>query len=1789
MRQIIVTGSPLPVATGPATDLEAYGLHLETRRAIQVGPLARGQAHEIRLDAADDNLVEIEYSDGGREWMRVDALYRRLSPPSAQRGDATGALLIPERMPVGAGTSRGEPLPIKAIRLLALSGTGQPQRDVAEVIAEIESKLRPGPGLYRIEIDGTIKGPVQQPLPEIGVRPYLLLIHGAFSATGATFASLFSTTEWARLCDQYGDRIYGFNHHTLSHSPVQNALDLLELLPRNAHLHLLTHSRGGLVGELLCLHEIRAVQMAPFRKGRQERSAEIERLGRLSALLADRRLHIDRFVRIACPTRGTVLASGRLDRYLSVILTLAEFALEGSSEFLAFVKAAVLTLIKERAELDQLPGLEALMPEAPLISLLNRYGLRCHADLGVIAGDSQPGGDLANSVKILASDLSFLQPHDLVVNVSAMCAGVEREQKGYLWLDRGAHVTHCSYFANPASRHKIYAWLTRPPGSVVEGFTEINYRDLPEELLRVAPSPPPDSPTVVLIPDLFGSHLRQGERRLWLDPATLADGTLGQLALDASPPAQPDEVVAAGYGPIHNHLTRHFRVIPFPYDWRRSQVKSAKELVKLLRGELERSRSPIHLLAHGAGGLVARALVATAPALWQELKERGGRLLMVGTPQLGSYAVLELLCGQAPLARMLGMVDAQRGVAEVCQLFWTFPGLVELLPQDDAAWRESVAASQLPYRPDARQLQEALKKAGQTWRQLRPPADSTQLCVLAGAGEWTPTGVEPGDQNELLFVGDREGDGIVTCTSARLANVPTWYATAAHGDLLTQPTNFPALVDLLTTGTTNRLPTSLPASAERGERGVRLVRPVLFPTPGEVVRTALGGATAQRMDESPPVVLRLSVVYAGLEHARYPLAVGHYEGDVLSGAASVLNDRLGGRLASRHAMGLYPGPEGTAEVILTPGLSPPGALVIGLGQVGQITARTVTRGIVAAALRLALARTEVTAESGQSQPWQSAAFSALLIGTRGGRALTIESSITAIVTGAILANRVLRDGGLIDKVRITEVQFVELYEDLAIRAAHAVSRIENYLRIARSENEILEVERFLLRGEGGYSGAPSRDHETGWWRRLQVTQPTAGPDGASVAGELDFLLLSERARAERTLLPTQTALVEKLVEQTIHETTNDLAIPATLYELLVPLDLKDQPLESINLMLVLDQATAQYPWEMMAERHLDDGPGDQRRSLRPLSVYIGLLRQLATPDHRVRVQGPRQQTALVVGEPRLNDPSFAPLPGAAAEARAVTQALQEQNYRVTSLIDASATEIINALFAGDYRIVHLCGHGVYRPDSPAQSGMVLGKGIYLTAAEIAQLRIVPEMVFLNCCYVGALDQPAPPPQLRQSQRAWNRLAASIAQELIKVGVRAVVAAGWAVNDAAAQFFATQLYQAMLTAERSLPFGEAVRSARQQLFDHPRFGRTNTWGAYQCYGDPGFTLNVTAETPQRTPEQFVAPDEVMRRLRNIQARASHDEDKKGLSELKEQAAGLEQQVRSQLPADWLNGEMLNELGNTYAELGMFARAIECYREALRASGPKERVPFRTAEQLANLESRFALDLLPKSAAAGEMPEEPVDSKWDGKELLKSAKERLELLLKMAETAERYALLGGHYKRVARASITAKERRDALGKAAESYLAASRIEGERSQHYSTLNWIGCRLLHNPKLDETERQKMRTKIQASLQALNRQRRTELSFWDLVSEPDAQLALALVDHVGVADRFTSETMERIAQSYRNVMSITGTRREHATVTGNLDFLSEMLAHSGENSLAAGLLRIREMIVQKPIAGHLT
>jgi CHAT domain-containing protein len=76
----------------------------------------------------------------------------------------------------------------------------------------------------------------------------LLFLHGTFSNAASAYKKLADSGFFARITPIYGDRIFAFNHFTVSRTPQENAQMLVDALPSGRfQFDVVTHSRGGLV------------------------------------------------------------------------------------------------------------------------------------------------------------------------------------------------------------------------------------------------------------------------------------------------------------------------------------------------------------------------------------------------------------------------------------------------------------------------------------------------------------------------------------------------------------------------------------------------------------------------------------------------------------------------------------------------------------------------------------------------------------------------------------------------------------------------------------------------------------------------------------------------------------------------------------------------------------------------------------------------------------------------------------------------------------------------------------------------------------------------------------------------------------------------------------------------------------------------------------------------------------------------------------------------------------------------------------------------------------------------------------------------------------------------------------------------------------------------------------------------------------------------------------------------------------------------------------------------------
>ena len=309
-------------------------------------------------------------------------------------------------------------------------------------------------------------------------------------------------------------------------------------------------------------------------------------------------------------------------------------------------------------------------------------------------------------------------------------------------------------------------------------------------------------PHVVVVPGILGSQLGLARSRplpndiLWLDPIDIQVGRLGLLGLDAGAPIIPLGVVLYSHLKLRLRLrVAGFGVTFHDYDWRLGIEESSVLLANRLR---EHGAGRMAIVSHSMGGLVSR-LALTLPGT-----RHVERVVLLGTPNLGSYAPVQALRGTYAVVRKIARLDpattAERLTEEV---FNSFPSLYQMVPVpgkeggvgllDSGAWPDSGPALRL-----------ALLERAQRFRAGLPPPDERFIAV-AGVGQETVTGASR-QRDGFVYTITRHGDGTVPAESAALAGAHTYFVDAAHSDLTRDASVAAAIADLLRTGTTRRLP-----------------------------------------------------------------------------------------------------------------------------------------------------------------------------------------------------------------------------------------------------------------------------------------------------------------------------------------------------------------------------------------------------------------------------------------------------------------------------------------------------------------------------------------------------------------------------------------------------------------------------------------------------------------------------------------------------------------------------------------------------------------------------------------------------------------------------------------------------------------------------------------------------------------------------------------------------------------------------------------------------------------------
>ena len=299
----------------------------------------------------------------------------------------------------------------------------------------------------------------------------LLFLHGPFSRAHRAFKEL-PVEFLSEMGREYGDRIFAFDHMTLSEDPRDNVRWFVAQMPAGSKLDIdiVAHSRGGLVARALA-----------------ESGNDFA--------LDGKSIDVRRVVSAGTPNAGTPMASvDHVKTLLDVftnLLSIVDPIEVGSIIFRLAQKLAT-------SAVEELPGLHAMAPGSAYLS--QQPALRGQTQYYGIASDIGTDGSGGFTKKLFNRVVEGVlggEPNDLIVPEPSVWGsdGFVTEQK---ILTGTAACSHLKYFEVPSVRSQIQEWLLRegPPIEIPgrhEGSTstEETSTDVPGSHEPSVVDPPP--------------------------------------------------------------------------------------------------------------------------------------------------------------------------------------------------------------------------------------------------------------------------------------------------------------------------------------------------------------------------------------------------------------------------------------------------------------------------------------------------------------------------------------------------------------------------------------------------------------------------------------------------------------------------------------------------------------------------------------------------------------------------------------------------------------------------------------------------------------------------------------------------------------------------------------------------------------------------------------------------------------------------------------------------------------------------------------------------------------------------------------------------------------------------------------------------------------------------------------------------------------------------------------------------------------------------------------------------
>jgi len=836
------------------------------------------------------------------------------------------------------------------------------------------------------------------------------------------------------------------------------------------------------------------------------------------------------------------------------------------------------------------------------------------------------------------------------------------------------------------------------------------------------------------------------------------------------------------------------------------------------------------------GGLVSRAALKE---LGPEGSSKIARLIMLGTPNHGSFAPVKALTGHHGITKTLALIDLNDDALDWAErIFRGFDGLLQMMPAPHAYSETDLyspagwpALDSVPGAP-------ILDKAKQAWVSYLE-AGNDRMVVVAGVNQDTTVSATL-EENDFRFRSSLRGDGTVPLDFAELDGVGATYYV--EGDHMWLPFNA-SVIRGVKALLRNEIPTTLtppddyqwPADASRLRReaerpargsaaaGQPPVSRATFPRPPALLLPSAG------RPQSGPAVADDSVETIEVSRTRqYPVEVTLAKGDICSlncralavgvfqnvrpsGASRALDQALDGTISSMINRRMYDA--GLGQVFVMPAtrrrLPAEYVVFVGLGDFDQFDEHA--QRIASCALMRTLLQLNIE-DVGM-----------VLFG--GGSGFHARTSLAQMVRGFIDAVSEGTDGRIRavtlceanDEryrdmcVEMKDLLHTTLFDDIKVflKREDVPESPAAFLATRAGEDRGVEPVYLMLRVEG----EPGKGD---FVLQASVLPPTAR---AAIVSESEEVKADAWAGIQDLLnAPGGRIDVDRLgaeVGKCLGEGVRSV--------------LAEHPKSSM--VLVHDARASVFPWESLA---VEDDTGQPFKPAVTGGIHRFFAAEgLAAARWRVRPSDDKLNILLVVNP--TND-----LAGTETEAEAIVDALDRRlpEADVHELRGDSATRaaIVAELRKGIYDVLHYAGHAFFDPVDRGRCGLICANDEILTATDIRGIEFPPALVLLNACESARLRRRNPNAEFVSTRARVLEYAerVSLGEGFLRAGVANLIGTYWPVGDAAAADFAGTLYEMLC---KGKPLGESVLTARKEL--HGKENRD--WADYMLFGSPDFRL------------------------------------------------------------------------------------------------------------------------------------------------------------------------------------------------------------------------------------------------------------------------------------------------------------------------------------------------------------